>query len=147
MGVHNLAEYVAYHQAKLREQNKSQTAPIQRPKARKPGVNAIHSKSAFEENVSKGPEGRLVLLDCFATWCGPCKAIAPQIAKWSEDPEYSGIEFYKVDVDEVPDVAQELGIRAMPTFVLFKDGAPFKEVVGANPQAIKKALDELKEAA
>lgn len=144
MGVHNVAEYVAYHQAKLREQNRSQTPPTQAPKARKAGVNAIHSKSAFTENVIDRSQGRLVLLDCFATWCGPCKAIAPQIAKWSEDPQYSGVEFYKIDVDEVPDVAQELGITAMPTFLLFKDGEKVKEIVGANPRAIKEALDQNK---
>lgn len=144
MGVHNVAEYVAYHQAKLRNQNKSQTTPASTPKARKPGVNAVHSKKAFTENVIDRSKDRLVLLDCFATWCGPCKAIAPQIAKWSEDAAYGEVEFYKVDVDEVPDVAQDLGITAMPTFLLFKNGERVKEIVGANPRAIKDALDEYK---
>ncbi len=54
--------------------------------------------------------------------------------------EYPTARFYKLDVDNVPDVAQELGIRAMPTFVLFKDGEKVGEVVGANPKALEAAI-------
>lgn len=53
---------------------------------------------------------------------------------------YPSTRFYKIDVDEVPDVAQELGIRAMPTFVLFKGGEKLTEVVGANPAALEAAV-------
>ncbi|KAK8231540.1 Cop c 2-like protein, partial [Phyllosticta capitalensis] len=88
------------------------------------------------ENALKGPE--LVVLDCFATWCGPCKVIAPQLVKFSE--KFTSAKFYKLDVDEVPDVAQELGIRAMPTFLLFKGGEKIGEVVGANPKALEAAI-------
>ncbi|KAK4968748.1 Thioredoxin amt13 [Elasticomyces elasticus] len=55
---------------------------------------------------------------------------------------YTDVRFYKLDVDEVPDVAQELGIRAMPTFVLFKDGEKVGEVVGANPKALEAAIQQ-----
>lgn len=54
--------------------------------------------------------------------------------------EYPTARFYKLDVDNVPDVAQELGIRAMPTFVLFKNGEKVGEVVGANPKALEAAI-------
>jgi len=54
---------------------------------------------------------------------------------------YKDAAFFKLDVDEVQDVAQELGIRAMPTFLFFKDGEKVKEVVGANPKAIKAAIE------
>ena len=50
--------------------------------------------------------------------------------------KYTDARFYKIDVDEVPEVAQELSIRAMPTFVLFKDGQEVATVVGANPSAL-----------
>ncbi|KIV87553.1 thioredoxin [Exophiala sideris] len=132
MGVHNLAEYVAYHQAKLREEQ----AP--RPQ-RRYGVNPIHSKSSFQTSVLGAD--KLVVLDCFATWCGPCKVIAPEVVKFSEDPDFKEkVDFYKIDVDEVPDVAQELGVRAMPTFMLFKGGEKVGEVVGANKHALEKAI-------
>jgi thioredoxin 1 len=79
-----------------------------------------------------------MVIDCFATWCGPCKVIAPEVVKLSK--EYPSTRFYKVDVDEVPDVAQELGVRAMPTFVIFKDGKKVGEVVGANKHALQAAV-------
>jgi len=56
--------------------------------------------------------------------------------------KYPKVHFTKVDVDDVPDLAQELGIRAMPTFLIFKDGEKFKEVVGANPIALEAAIKE-----
>jgi len=54
--------------------------------------------------------------------------------------DYPDAAFYKIDVDEVPDVAQELGVRAMPTFILFKKGQKLNEVVGANPKALLAAV-------
>ena len=81
-----------------------------------------------------------MVLDCFATWCGPCKAIAPRIVEMSH--EYPDVRFCKLDVDEVPNTAQDLGIRAMPTFLIYKDGKKMEEVVGAQVAAIKAALDK-----
>jgi protein-disulfide isomerase len=54
--------------------------------------------------------------------------------------KYPTARFYKVDVDEVPDVAQELGISAMPTFVIFNEGDVADKVVGANPHALESAI-------
>ena len=54
--------------------------------------------------------------------------------------QYPTARFYKLDVDQVPEVAQELGIRAMPTFMLFKGGQKVGEVVGANPKALEAAI-------
>ena len=85
-------------------------------------------------------EPGVLIIDAFAVWCGPCKAIAPKIVEYSK--QYTDARFYKVDVDQVPDVAQELGIRAMPTFVVFKDGELFETVVGANPPAIAAAVEK-----
>jgi thioredoxin len=63
-------------------------------------------------------------------------------ASWSNDKKYAEINFIKIDVDEVPDLSQELGIRAMPTFMVFENGTKAEEIVGANPPAIQKALDK-----
>jgi len=102
----------------------------------KAGVHNLQKTEDFKKALEE--KGSLMVLDCFATWCGPCKVIAPQVVKFSES--YPNARFYKLDVDEVPDVAQELGIRAMPTFLLFKDGEKVAEVVGANPKALEAAI-------
>ncbi|KAK5118258.1 Thioredoxin amt13 [Meristemomyces frigidus] len=102
----------------------------------KQGVHNLKNKAEFDEAM--GTKDTLMVLDCFATWCGPCKVIAPQVVKFSDN--YSDARFYKLDVDEVPEVAQELAVRAMPTFLLFKNGEKVGEVVGANPTALETAI-------
>ena len=57
--------------------------------------------------------------------------------------QFTNAYFVKVDVDDVPDVAQELGVRAMPTFILFKNGEKAAEVVGMNPPALLAAIEKL----
>jgi len=104
----------------------------------KEGVHNLQAKADFDAAMTE--KDTLMVLDCFATWCGPCKVIAPQVVKFSDT--YTNARFYKLDVDEVPEVAQELGIRAMPTFILFKNGEKVKEVVGANPKALEAAIQQ-----
>ncbi|KAK3399972.1 putative thioredoxin G6G8.7 [Sordaria brevicollis] len=104
-------------------------------------VHNIETVSQFKEAIASH---KIVVLDAFAVWCGPCKAIAPQIAKWSESEEFKDIYFAKFDVDHLPELAQELGVRAMPTFVIFKDGNKETEVVGANPPALVAAFQKVK---
>ena len=84
----------------------------------------------------------VTVIDFFATWCGPCKVIAPVIAKWSEEDDElkDSVKFFKIDVDEAPEIAQEFGIRAMPTFAILKDGEKVDEVVGANPNELRKRI-------
>ncbi|KAH0545563.1 hypothetical protein FGG08_000394 [Glutinoglossum americanum] len=101
-------------------------------------VSALNNKSEFDAAIK---DNSLVFIDCFATWCGPCRVIAPVVESLSKT--YTNTHFYKLDVDEVSDVAQELGIRAMPTFVLFKDGEKSGEVVGASAKAIEAAIQTL----
>lgn len=96
----------------------------------------MEKKADFDTALAE--KDTLIVLDAFAVWCGPCKVIAPQVVKFSNS--YPKAKFYKLDVDEVPDVAQELGIRAMPTFLLFKNNEKVEEVVGANPKALEAAI-------
>jgi thioredoxin 1 len=142
MGVHNLAEYVAHHRTAQTSLSPSTpptpTPATSLPPRRNRGVLTIGSKSAYQSEILGADPNTLVVLDCFATWCGPCKVIAPKVSKFSE--EYPQAKFFKVDVDEVSDVAQELGIRAMPTFLLFKNGEKVGEVVGANEKALEAAI-------
>ncbi|KAF3400949.1 Thioredoxin-1, partial [Talaromyces pinophilus] len=99
------------------------------------GVKQLANKSEFDAALKSD---KLVVVDAFAEWCGPCKAIAPKVHAWSE--EHTDVDFVKFDVDESPDVAQELGIRAMPTFLFFKNGQKITEVVGVNPPALEAAI-------
>ncbi|KAK4449851.1 thioredoxin-like protein [Podospora aff. communis PSN243] len=103
-------------------------------------VHNIATKDQFKEVIAREP---VVLLDAFATWCGPCKAVAPIIAKWAESEEFKDkIYFAKFDVDALPELAQELGIRAMPTFIVFKDGDKVGEHMGSNPGPILALLQK-----
>ncbi|KAF5094469.1 hypothetical protein D0Z00_003516 [Geotrichum galactomycetum] len=83
----------------------------------------------------------LTVVDFYATWCGPCKMVAPVVEKLSETVTQAN--FIKVDVDESPDVAAEYEVTAMPTFLFFKNGEKVETVIGANVgklQASVKAL-------
>ncbi|KAK5211078.1 thioredoxin trx1 [Exophiala xenobiotica] len=106
-------------------------------------VHNLADKSSFGTSVYQAGGDKLVVVDCFATWCGPCKVMAPELVKFSESQEFKDkVDFYKIDVDEVPDIAQELGVRAMPTFMLFKNGEKVGEVVGANKKALEQAIKD-----
>jgi len=100
------------------------------------GVHNLQDKKSYDTALEE--KDSLIVLDCFATWCGPCKMIAPQIVKFSNT--YKTSKFYKLDVDEVPEVASELNVKAIPTFVLFKNKEKVAEIVGANPKALESAI-------
>ncbi|MFF2127101.1 thioredoxin family protein [Streptomyces olivochromogenes] len=93
-------------------------------------VNAIKSKQDFASVIDCG---KPILIEFWAPWCGPSRTISPIFEKHASDPKNVGIEFYRVDIDEQEQIAQEVGIRGMPVFMLFKDGDKKAEVIGADP--------------
>ncbi|KAG5999593.1 hypothetical protein E4U43_001979 [Claviceps pusilla] len=102
---------------------------------------SIPSAEAFQKVVA---DHDAVIVDCFATWCGPCRAIGPILEKHSEDIAFKDkIHFVKFDVDQLPAVTQTLQVRAMPTFFFFKNGKKVDELVGANPNALLERLRRL----
>ena len=89
------------------------------------------TKGNFEDEVLKSEIP--VLVDFWASWCGPCKMLAPTVAQIAE--EYSGkIKVGKVNVDEEESLSREYGIVSIPTVILFKDGKPEKTSIGLVPK-------------
>lgn len=83
-----------------------------------------------------------VLVDFWATWCGPCRMIAPVLEQISNEKSAS-LTIAKLDIDENPQIAQDFKIMSVPTMILFKDGKPVKQIVGA--QSKTKLLQVLEE--
>lgn len=86
-------------------------------------------------------EKKTLVVDFWATWCGPCRMLAPVMEKLSD--EYAGrAEFVKIDVDENPDLTREYGIMSIPCVMVFKGGALAGKNVGFVPQsAMKEFID------
>jgi thioredoxin 1 len=90
------------------------------------------SETNFESSVLKS--AKPVLVDFWAVWCGPCRQVAPIVEslakKWGDR-----ITVAKLNVDDVPSVAERYGIMSIPTLMLFKGGQVVERVVGLSPQA------------
>lgn len=90
-----------------------------------------HAKDLADlsERLSKAGS-TLVVIDFYATWCGPCKTIGPQIEALAQ--ERDDVIFLKVDVDECEDIVNEYDIESMPTFIFIKEGKVLDTFSGAN---------------
>lgn len=90
----------------------------------------IVSDRNFDQTVKSYP---LVVVDCWAAWCAPCRAIAPIVEQLAK--EYSGkVVFGKLNVDENPETTQKFGIMAIPTLLVIKNGNEVDRIVGLTPK-------------
>ena len=94
------------------------------------------TKENFQSEVLKSD--KKVLLDFWATWCGPCMMLSPTVDEVAN--EVSNVKFGKINVDEQDELAQQFGISSIPTLVVVKDGKVVKQSVGLIP---KSAILEL----
>ena len=92
--------------------------------------------ATFEAETKEG----LVLVDFWATWCGPCRMQAPILEKLSQEFSEDELKILKMDVDENPESARAFGIMSIPTLLFKKDGQVVKQVAGVHTAAQIKAI-------
>nr|UYX45859.1 thioredoxin h [Petunia x hybrida] len=108
-------------------------------------VIAFHSSNRWQLHFNSSKQlNKLIVVDFAASWCGPCKFMEPAINAMAS--KYTDVDFVKIDVDELSDVAQEFGVQAMPTFVLFKQGKEVERVTGAKKDELEKKILKHREA-
>ena len=96
--------------------------------------------ATFKEVIQSNP---LVVVDCWAPWCGPCHTMAPALEAFANAND-GKVKVYKLDVDDNPKTAERYKIRSIPTVIFFKDGEPVDITAGAmSESALQEKLDSL----
>ena len=110
---------------------------------RGPVENLTHVTSEAQFDKILKTSGTPALVDLYATWCPPCRKLAPVLDRLA--PRYKGkVAFLKVNVDHVPGLARRFGVRAIPTLLFLKGGKVADRIVGAPPERrLRSALDAL----
>ena len=98
------------------------------------------TKQNFQSEVAESKEK--VLIDFWASWCGPCRMVSPIVEEIAEESP-AGVKVCKVNVDEQPELAQQFQVMSIPTLLVMNDGKPVASSVGARPkQFIVKMIEE-----
>lgn len=94
-------------------------------------MSVLHiNRESFEKIIAQ--DGKTVLVDFWATWCGPCRMIAPVLEEVAK--ERPDVTVCKVDVDEERELALEYGVSSIPTLLVFRDGKVVNQSIGAMPK-------------
>ncbi|MDY3231995.1 MAG: thioredoxin [Clostridiaceae bacterium] len=97
--------------------------------------------SEFDQAVNAGED--LVVVDFFATWCGPCKMLSPVVERMAET--YKDVHFYKVDIDEEPQLAERFRVMSVPTLIYLKKGQVLDKSIGVvSPAEMENTINKLK---
>jgi thioredoxin 1 len=105
-------------------------------------ATVVVSDDSFSQDVLSSSTP--VLVDFWATWCGPCKMVAPVLEEIATEKS-GALTVAKLDVDANPETAREFQVVSIPTMILFKDGKPVKRIVGAKGKAalLRELADDL----
>ena len=103
----------------------------------------VVAASTFEEvlNILHECHDKLVVVDYFATWCGPCMRFSDKFASLASEYATEAL-FLKVDVDAVPEAMENAQVAALPTFVVFKKGRPLSRCQGASEEGLRAAIEK-----
>lgn len=104
-------------------------------------VKKVHSKKDLDAILKSTPSRQLVVLDFFATWCGPCKQIAPVFESLAAANPH--VTFVKIDVDECKDLQSEYGVSSMPTFKFLRGGTEVASMNGADEAGLREKVQGL----
>jgi thioredoxin len=102
-------------------------------------VKQVPTKAAFDEELVNAGD-RAVIVDYTATWCGPCRRIAPLVEELAG--KYPSIVFLKVDVDENEETAKDQQVSSMPTFLVYRNGINVDEMIGANTSKLEALVEK-----
>ncbi|KAI3742798.1 hypothetical protein L1987_60494 [Smallanthus sonchifolius] len=102
-------------------------------------VTCITTKDAWNQKLSEAKtQGKIVIANFSASWCGPCKSVSPYYIELSE--KHPSLMFLTIDVDELTELSTQWDVKATPTFFFLRDGQQIDKVVGANKAELQEKI-------